>query len=151
MQISEQGIEFIKSKEGFSAIPYEDCGGVATIGYGTTYYFDGEHVTMDDADISETDATECLQYVCNHMAAHINDLVQININQYQIDALIDFCYNLGIQSLADSTLLKYINNSDFNNAATEFLKWDHAGGKVIQGLLNRRKAEKELFLNKIYS
>ncbi len=151
MQISDQGLAFIKSKEGFKANPYLDSGGKPTIGYGTTYYIDGGDVQLGDPEIDEEEAAGCLSYVCHYIGCRLDNLIEVDLDQYQIDAIFDFCYNLGVDNFSKSTLLKYINDNDFNNASNELLKWCHQEKTVIPGLLNRRKAEKELFLNGIYN
>lgn len=58
-----------------------------------------------------------------------------------------FAYNLGINALKGSTLLKKINAGDYIGAANEFHKWNKAGGKELAGLTRRRGAEKSLFLS----
>ena len=72
---------------------------------------------------------------------------RVPLNENQIDALTSFVYNVGQNAFANSTLLRKLNDGDFNGAADEFMKWIHAGGKVVQGLVNRRATEKELFLS----
>jgi hypothetical protein len=72
-----------------------------------------------------------------------------NINQNQFDALVCFAYNVGLGALHGSTLLKKVNTGDFDGAADEFLKWNHAGGVVVPGLTRRRQAERSLFLQPI--
>ncbi len=81
----------------------------------------------------------------------INRLVKVFINQNQFDALISFVYNLGAGNLQASTLLRKLNNLDFLGAADEFPKWRKAGGRVLQGLVRRRLAERSLFLGSITS
>ena len=68
------------------------------------------------------------------------------LTQNQFDALVSFCYNVGQSNLLSSTLLKKLNNKDYKGASNEFLKWNKSGGKVLQGLANRRKDEREVFL-----
>lgn len=75
----------------------------------------------------------------------VNAHVTVQLTQCEFDALVDFCFNLGGQSLNGSTLLKLVNESNFAAAANEFDKWDHAGGQVVAGLLRRREAEKVEF------
>ena len=60
-------------------------------------------------------------------------------------ALLDFIYNLGGGNFRSSTLLRKLNAGDYAGAAAEFDNWDHAGGKVLAGLLKRRQAETDLF------
>jgi lysozyme len=76
----------------------------------------------------------------------VNELVSVKLNQNQFDALVSFVYNVGIGNFKKSTLLKMINQSNFTEAAEQFLRWNKAGGKVLKGLENRRKSERELFI-----
>ena len=148
-QLSSNGLDFIKSFEGFSASPYRDSVGVPTIGYGTIMYPDGTRVTMNDDDITEDQALQYLGFEVNKKTHSINGMVTSTVNQNQFDALVSFAYNLGSGALHGSTLLKLVNQSDFDAAANEFPKWNHAGGAVIAGLTRRRAAERELFLTAV--
>jgi GH24 family phage-related lysozyme (muramidase) len=65
----------------------------------------------------------------------------------QLDALVSFSYNCGLGSLQSSTLRMKFNRGDYSGAADEFLKWNKAGGKVLNGLVRRREAERALFLS----
>ena len=130
MQLSLNGLQLIKSFEGFRASPYLDSAGIPTIGYGTIMYPDGSRVTMNDSDITEAQAEQYLMF---------------EVNQNQFDALISFAYNLGLGALHGSTLLKLVNQGDMNDAANEFPRWNRAGGQVIAGLTRRRLAEQQLF------
>jgi GH24 family phage-related lysozyme (muramidase) len=71
--------------------------------------------------------------------------VKVALTQGEFDALVDFTFNLGSGNLQSSTLLKLVNEGQFETAAKEFEKWDLAGGKVVAGLLRRRKAEEQEF------
>ena len=75
----------------------------------------------------------------------VNRLVTATISQSQFDALVDFTFNLGEGVLARSTLLRMLNAGKYDYAADQFLAWDHAGGKVVAGLLRRRQVEKDMF------
>jgi lysozyme len=75
----------------------------------------------------------------------VNTHVEVPLTQGEFDALVDFAFNLGCGSLNGSTLLRLLNAGDFHGAAAEFEKWDHAGGKVVAGLLRRRQAERTEF------
>jgi GH24 family phage-related lysozyme (muramidase) len=72
--------------------------------------------------------------------------VSVNLTQGQFDALVDFAYNVGDQSLCTSTLLKKLNAGDYSGASAEFGKWVNGGGKKLPGLVRRREAERRLFL-----
>lgn len=80
--------------------------------------------------------------------ANVNKHVTAELTQHEFDALVDFDFNCGDGNMDSSTLLKLVNSGDIARAADEFDKWDHAGGKVVAGLLRRRLAEKAEFLTK---
>lgn len=145
MNLSDNGLQFIKNFEGFRANPYLDSAGIATIGYGTILYPDGSTVTMKDPSISEEQAQQYLSFEIAHKTSSMNAMITIDINQNQFDALASFCYNLGVGALHGSTLLRLVNEGNFSDASSEFPKWDHAGGVMVPGLLKRRLAEQTLF------
>ena len=128
------------------AHPYLCPAGKPTIGYGATHYPDGTAVHITDPAISENSATMMLDAMLADYGAKVDGLLTVDVTQGQFDALTDFAYNCGVANLRSSTLLKYVNEENFDAAAREFGKWDHAGGKVLPGLTARRKAEKHLFL-----
>ena len=63
----------------------------------------------------------------------------------QFAALVSFAYNCGRQNLKSSTLLRMHNQHDYAAAKLQFLKWTHAAGHVLPGLVRRRKAEADLY------
>lgn len=145
-KLSANGLNFIKSFEGFSSKPYLDSVRVPTIGYGTIMYPNGQRVTMSDAPCTAEQAEQYLAFEVDQKCSGVNGMVVVQVNQNQFDALVSFAYNLGTQALHGSTLLKLVNGGDYAHAANEFLKWDHAGGVVVPGLTRRRQAEQKLFL-----
>ena len=147
MKTSNKGKAIIKQYEGFRAKPYLCPAGAPTIGYGATYYTNGRKVKLSDPAISEADADKLLDKMLVKYEDAVNRYVQVPINQNQFDALVSFCYNLGQENLRNSTLLKKLNNKDYNGAADQFLRWNRAGGKVLAGLTKRRTDERKLFLS----
>ncbi|MCE9886967.1 lysozyme [Obesumbacterium proteus] len=146
MQISNNGINLIKQFEGCRLMAYQDCIGVWTIGYGWTQPIDGKVISKGMA-INQQKADALLLQGVELSVNCVNDLLLVSVNQDQFDALVDFAYNLGINALKGSTLLKKINAGDYIGAANEFHKWNKAGGKELAGLTRRRGAEKSLFLS----
>ncbi|MFJ5378144.1 lysozyme [Pectobacterium sp. CHL-2024] len=146
MQISANGINLIKRFEGCELAAYPDVVGVWTIGYGWTQPVDGKPIrrgmTIDAATADRLLKTGVVQY-----EQAVNQLVKVEINQNQFDALVSFTYNLGTRSLSTSTLLKKLNSGDIAGAAAEFARWNRAGGKELAGLTRRREAERALFLS----
>ena len=78
---------------------------------------------------------------CRDVAA----LVEVPLSDNQFAALVSFTFNLGRGNLAKSTLLKKLNDEDYDGAGAEFPKWNKASGKALAGLTRRREAEQELF------
>ena len=138
---SDAGIALTKGFEGLRLTAYRDCGGVLTIGHGHTGPDIVEGKTIDEAE-AETLLTADLQMAVNC----VNRAVTAAIAQNQFDALVDFCFNVGCGGLLNSTLLRKVNAADFAGAAAQFALWVHAGGKVVPGLVRRRKLEAEMFL-----
>jgi len=149
MKISEKGLQLIKDLEGFRGAPYLDGGGVPTIGYGATHYLDNKRVTLDDKFISEKDADLLLRRMVPVYEREVQNLVKVPLNQNQYDAVVSFVYNIGGDQFLKSTFLKKLNSEDYSGAANEFPKWKFDNGIVIQGLVNRRKIEQDLFLKEI--
>ncbi|NML16099.1 lysozyme [Azohydromonas caseinilytica] len=146
MNVSDGCIGLIKTCEGFRTTPYRCPAGIPTIGYGSTRYADGRAVSLSDPPISEARACDILRTTLKEYENAVTRYVTVPLNQNQFDALVDFAYNAGAQNLRTSTLLRRLNAEDYVGAAQEFGRWIYGGGKVLPGLVRRRKLEKELFL-----
>lgn len=142
MKLSQDGLNLIKQFEGCKLVAYRDCVDVLTIGYGHT----GPDV-CEDSEWSQNEADECLELEAGKFATGVNLLLKTEVTQGQFDALVSFAYNLGLNALATSTLLALTNQCNKILAAAEFFKWNHAGGKVVAGLTDRRAAERERYLS----
>jgi len=126
---------------------YKCPAGVWTIGIGTTLYPDGRKVKQGDK-ISREQAFDYLRYELKGIEKSIDAFTTDLINQNQFDSLASFAYNLGCNALKNSTLLKKVNiNPKDESIRAEFNKWVHANGKVLKGLINRRKAEADLYFS----
>lgn len=151
MKASEIVIEKIKEFEGCRLVAYEDAGGVPTIGYGHT-----RNVRMFDK-VSQYFAEEMLRQDIEEVEHQVNRL-NVAKTQGQFDALVSFVFNLGILKLKASTLLMVIRSYNRKNGdqlfvederlRKEFLRWVHCRGKVLSGLVIRRKWEYECFIGK---
>lgn len=149
MQISDNGFELIKRFEGCSLAAYPDpaSGGEPwTIGYGWTHPVDGRPIYAGMTIKQET-AERLLKIGLVSYENDVSRLVKVGVTQGQFDALVSFTYNLGARSLSTSTLLRKLNSGDYAGAADEFLRWNKANGKVLNGLTRRREAERALFLS----
>ena len=79
------------------------------------------------------------------IAGEVDDMVTVPVLPHERDSLLTLGYNIGVNALRRSTLLEKLNSQDYEGAATEFRKWNKAGGKMVMGLIKRRKAEEEMF------
>ena len=141
MNISQNGIDLIKRVEGCRLKAYRCPAGVLTIGYGHT----GSDVS-NGMVISQEKAENMLKMDLVVHCNNVTKLVKVPLNQNQFDALVSFEYNVGYGALSTSTLLRLLNQGKYTEASKQFERWVYAGGKPLEGLKRRRKAEKELFI-----
>nr|DAP91198.1 MAG TPA: Lysozyme [Caudoviricetes sp.]DAW74724.1 MAG TPA: Lysozyme [Caudoviricetes sp.]DAX93205.1 MAG TPA: Lysozyme [Caudoviricetes sp.] len=144
MRISENGIEFIRQLEGEKLTAYPDIVGIWTIGVGHTGFVDGKPVARGMA-ITKEKSKEILTADLKRFESAVNDAVKVTLTQNQFDALVSLAFNIGEGAFARSTLVNKLNAGDKKGAAEQFLVWKNAGGRVSQGLLNRRQKEKAMF------
>lgn len=143
MLISRNGIELIKRFEGCKLTAYKCPAGKLTIGYGHT----GDDVT-EGLTISQEDANDLLFDDVLCFENGVNNLVEgLDLSQGMFDALVCFAYNVGLDNLKKSTLLKLLKDGKVLEASEEFTKWNKSNGKVLDGLTKRRAAEADLFLS----
>jgi len=167
MQISDKGIEFLKTMEGCIKINgihiiYDDKNGKpvnlneplpkgATIGYG--------HLIKQNEDfkngITESEAITLLKHDILTTEQFIKNNITTILTQNQYDALVSLIYNIGSKNFINSSVFKYINNHDFYNPIYPDLEhawkaWNQYHGKQIQGLINRRQKEWNMYKNGIY-
>ncbi|WP_199272191.1 lysozyme [Paraburkholderia acidiphila] len=161
--VNAQTIQLVKQAEGIPGIatgdiyPYMDPIGIWTIGWGHAIGIDGRFLRGNaDLDkvkalypdgISEAQAEIFLQADLMHAGSGVLSVVTVALNDNQYGALTSFTLNLGLGNLRSSTLLKLLNERDFDDAAKQFPRWSFANGKQLPGLLKRREAEQSLFLN----
>ena len=147
MRINERGLKIIKLFEGFRSEPYLCSAMVPTIGFGSTWSFDGSSVTLSHPSIKESDAEELLLREVGRCEQAVDRLIRVELNENEHSALQSFVYNLGSGRLQSSTLRSLLNrNAPREQVADEFPKWRRAAGKILQGLVRRRAAERALFL-----
>lgn len=149
MKLNLQGYELIKTFEGLSLKPYLCSAKVPTIGYGNTFYTNGVKVKMSDAPITQEKANEMLKVIADSFALKVSKIVPSGLTQNQFNALVSFTFNLGVPALTNSTLLRLVKiNPNDGNIAKEFLRWNKAGGKVVDGLTKRRIKESSVYFSK---
>ena len=139
MRTSKKGIDLIKKYEGCSLKGYKCPAGIATIGYGHT-----GGVTVGII-ITQADADNLLVSDLRHFELLLSGL-KLPLNQNQFDACISFCFNCGFGAFKESSLFKAIKSKADNSTITHcFSLWNKGGGKILSGLVSRRKSEAELY------
>ena len=147
-QVSDDAVELAKHHEGFRARAYLDPIGIPTIGYGLTRYFHrpgAPKVKMGDV-ITEDEASFALAATMQSFFDQAAAATTVKLEQFQVDALASFIYNVGVANFRNSTMLRLINAGDFDGAARQFPRWNKAGGKVLPGLTRRRNDEMLMFM-----
>jgi len=136
-------VELCKQFEGFRAEPYLCSAGVATIGYGATFYLDGRKVSLTDPPITQAQAELMLiqGLQSQYMPAVLKASPSLVAFPNALGAITDFAYNLGAARYRASTLRKRVDAGDWPGAKVELMKWVRGGGKVLPGLVKRRAAE----------
>ena len=137
----------IEGWEGCQLQPYADAVGVPTIGYGHC----GDDVSLDMDPITQEMADQLLAADLGRFETAVNGMVADATSQQQFDALVSFSYNLGESALRGSTLLRLHNAGDYDGAAQQFGRWNHAGGRVLAGLTRRRAGEAAVYATGDYS
>ena len=146
MVVSLFGVDLICGFEGKRLTAYDDGVGVWTIGFGTTVYPNGMKVKKGDT-CTEAQAKAYMAHDLKKFETAVNNAVTVPLSQNQFDALVSLAYNIGTNAFSKSTLVKKLNANDNRAAADQFDVWVNAGGKCMQGLVNRRAKEKALFLS----
>jgi len=139
MRISDAGIALIKRFEGCRLVPYQCSAGVWTDGWGNTSGVQpGKSITQEQADLQ-------LKMNLRKFEMGVEELVKVELTQPQFDALVSLTFNIGLGNFKTSTMLKMLNQLNYEGAAVQFARWNRAGGMVLNGLTTRRNAEAELF------
>jgi len=133
--------------EGLRLKPYICPAGYPTIGYGTVYKPDGTTVTMNHPPISKETAEEWLMHELRktYVAGVLKASPHLIAYPKVLGALGDFAYNLGVPRYRASTLKGRIDEKDWDGAKEQLMRWVRGGGRVLPGLVKRRKAECEIF------
>jgi lysozyme len=140
MKIGLKGLGLIKKYEGCKLTAYLCPAGLVTIGYGNTFYKNGSKIKLGDK-ITQQQAEELLMDLLPQYEAIVNKNIKIDLTQYQFDALVSFAWNCG----KSETLFRLVNSKSKDLKQWWETHYTTGGGKVLQGLVNRRKAEAQLF------
>ena len=158
MKISARGIQLIKHWEGVRYRPYTCSARLFTIGVGHVLYPDQGRLPLDQRDayplapednrtFSKAEVDGLLSADLQRFEVGVARLFPLVLTQNQNDALVSFAFNLGLGGLQRSTLRSKVLRGETQEAADEFLKFTRGGGKILPGLVKRRRDERALFLS----
>jgi lysozyme len=155
MITSGRGVSFIIWQEGEVLEAYDSVeGGYPTIGVGhkmtPSEYYSGkiriQGVVVRYANgITKEQSRKLLAQDLVRTEEAVNRYVQVQLTQGQFDALVDFTYNCGVKALANSTLLRKLNQLQYEEVPTQLRRWVYAGGVWLERLFRRREEEIELW------
>lgn len=151
MTVGNNCVLMVAHFEQFVSKPYLCPAKVPTIGYGSTFYPNGQKVTLHDAPVSEKVARDLMMWELTNTATSINAVLKVAVTQAQYDSLVSFAYNVGTGAFRKSTLLRIINGGELKKdgwkrtITAEFGKWINANGRKLPGLVSRRSTEAFLF------
>ena len=158
MQMSENGLDLLKQWEGFKLQVYKDSAGLPTVGVGhllTKSELTSGKITIGGVPVeyatglTNQQVTDLLGQDVTPAANAVNNGVKVPLNQNQFDALVSFTFNVGVGAFTASTLLKVLNQQQYEQVPTQLLRWTRAAGQVVQGLVNRRQNEIKLWNGEI--
>lgn len=147
------GIAELGDYEGLMLQPYLCTSNVKTVGFGSTIS------DIPDLPNWAWDKTitvaEAVQYYLKGIKKYedaVNKALMVAVTQEQFDALVSITYNIGIGGMQKSTFMRLINqNASVDQIVAAMKKFNMGGGKVVQGLINRRNKEGKLFKEGTYS
>jgi lysozyme len=158
MEMSEHGRRLLTKWEGFRTSVYKDAAGLPTIGVGHLLTADERakgHIVVNGqaikfgAGITENQVQALLIQDLRKFVSAVNDLVQVELEPNQFDAIVSFAFNVGIEAFRKSSVLRALNQNFFADIPDELRRWKNAGGVEIAGLSIRRENEIKLWFGEI--
>jgi lysozyme len=149
VNVSKAAIALIKHHEGVRSRPYRCPANLWTVGVGHLIG-DGKHLpdswnrTFTEAEIDGILKSDLRRF---ELGVH-KMLPNVPLRQHEFDAIISFCFNLGLGCFQRSTLRQALLRGDKKAAMESLVKYCRAGGKILRGLQIRRLDEKALFEGK---
>jgi lysozyme len=150
MTMSDKGKQLLANWEGLELKVYKDVAGLPTIGVGhllTKSELTSGKITINGDPVRYADgltkeqAIDLLGQDLKRFEDAVNEGVKVTLAQNQFDALVSFSFNVGVGAFQKSTLLKEVNKGKSDEVPTQLLRWVKSGGRVVQGLVNRRNNE----------
>ena len=138
MKLSEKGIDFLVSKEGFRNKAYKDTKGLWTVGVGHLIQKDEQELLT--AVLSDQHVKDLFAKDVERFETTVNHVIHNDITQWQFDALVSFCFNIGQSGFTNSTTAKKVNAGKFAEVKDAMLMWNRP-----KEIIGRRAAEARLF------
>jgi lysozyme len=148
--VNQAGMDLIKRWEGCKLKAYKDVAGVWTVGYGLTSAA-GFIEVGPDTTLTQEEADWYLEQAVNKYADGIRSAITAPINENQFAAFVSLAYNVGIAGVRRSSAVRHFNAGQLDKVPRAIRAWNKAGGRVVQGLVNRREAEVKLFQTPVVS
>lgn len=147
----------LRHHEGVRHVPYRCPARLWTVGVG--HVIDPHHISVSldarlslpipagwDRKLTDEEVDSILARDLDRFLVGVRRLCAVDLFSPRHLALTSFAFNVGLGNLQASTLRQKHNRGDFEGASDEFLKWNLAGGKVLPGLVTRRRDERALYL-----
>lgn len=140
LMLSAMTLVGVATQEGYKEAAYIPVpGDVPTIGFGST-----KGVHMGDKTTPVRSLIRLMDEVEGTYANGVKRCVTVPLHQYEFGAYVSLTYNIGVSAFCKSTIVKKLNSGDYAGACAGISDWNKAGGKVLKGLVNRRKAERDM-------
>ena len=149
MNVSKAGIALIKHYEGVRSRPYRCAANLWTCGVGHLIG-DGKHLPDSwNRTFTKEEIDGLLKSDLRRFELGVHKMLpNVPLRQHEFDALVSFCFNLGLGCFQRSTLRQALLRGDKKAAMESLVKYCRAGGKILRGLQTRRLDEKALFEGK---
>jgi len=147
VKVSDKLIKLLRHHEGVKNKPYKCPAGLWTVGVG---HLIGDGKTLPEAwnkTFTQEEIDGILKHDLNRFELGVSKMLpNVRLRQHEFDALVSFCFNLGLGCFQRSTIRQALLRGDKEAAMESLVKYCRAGGKVLKGLQNRRLDERKLFL-----
>lgn len=136
--------------EGSTNKVYLDAAGLPTIGVGhlltKSELMSGKINGVKYGEgLSDDEVTKILHSDVHESESCVINSVTCHLTQNRFDCLVSFVFNVGVGAFKNSTLLKVLNRKEYDKVPEQLRRWNRAGGRVVQGLINRRENEVKLW------
>jgi lysozyme len=147
VKVSDKLIKLLRHHEGVKNKPYKCPAGLWTVGVG---HLIGDGKTLPaswNKIFTNEEIDGILKHDLNRFELGVSKMLpNVRLRQHEFDALVSFCFNLGLGCFQRSTIRQALLRGDKEAAMESLVKYCRAGGKILKGLQNRRLDERKLFL-----